>query len=411
VLTRRGALLLSLGVLLLIGGRVFGLPNLYVLAAAALISVAAAVAYVRFTPFPLIVRRRISPRRVQLDATCRVDLEVRNEGRRRVPSLLAEEPFGAEGVAASFLVPALAPGEAARAAYRVPTDRRGRYELGPLRLRLEDPFSLAHVERAGTGGGAVLVYPRIEALPGIPPAAGHDPHSGALARTARSQGEDFFALRPYEVGDDLRRVHWPSTARTDELMIRQVELPWQHRVSVLLDARRGVHDSSSFELAVSAAASILSGSADAGALVRLVTTAGLDSDFGSGPDHLEAGLAALAAVGPSGPGGLRHFLSASRAMGSGSALAVVTTSSLGAADAASVGRLRDRAGLVVVVMVERDGTAGSSLASLSGRGGSGLVRVVSVSPAHPLADAWQEDPVLALGPRRARRRRVARVEA
>jgi uncharacterized protein (DUF58 family) len=292
----------------------------------------------------------------------------------------------------------------------VPTHRRGRYQLGPLRLRLEDPFGLARMDRVGAAGGSVLVYPRIELLPGLPPAAGQDPHSGTLARTTRTQGEDFFALRPYEVADDLRRVHWPSTARADELMIRQVELPWQHRVSIFLDARRSVHDSASFEQAVSAAASILAGSADAGALVRLVTTAGLDSGFDSGPEHLEAGLAALATVGPSGPGGLRHFLSASRALGSGSAIAIVTTSALGPADAAAVARLRDRAGLVVVVAVERDGRAADAVAGIASRAGAGLIRVVPVASGRDLAEVWNQDPILRAGGGR-RPRRVGRLEA
>ena len=411
MLTRRGLLLLGLGVLLLIAGRVFGLPNLYVFGAAAFISVGAAVVYVRVVPFPLAVRRRVNPRRVHIDAACRVDLEVRNEGRHRTPDLTAEEPFGDEGVAAEMFVPALAPTEAGRAAYRVPTDRRGRFRLGPLRLRLEDPFGLARMDRVGTSGGSVLVYPRIEALPGLPPAAGQDPHSGTLARTTRTQGEDFFALRPYEVGDDLRRVHWPSTARADELMIRQVELPWQHRVSVFLDARRSAHDSASFERAVSAAASILSGSADAGALIRLVTTAGLDSGFDSGAEHLEAALAALATVGPSGPGGLRHFLSASRAIGSGSAIAIVTSSSIGAADAAAVARLRDRAGLVVVVAVEREGHPPGAVSAIAARGGGGQLRIVSVSADRPLAEVWNQDPLLGRPAGRRAARRVGRVEA
>ena len=89
-------------------------------------------------------------------------------------------------------------------------------------------------------------------------ASGHDPqatarHPNALGRA----GDDFYALRPYQVGDDLRRVHWPATAHNDELMIRQHELPWQERTTVLLDVRATAHVRESFELAVSAAASIL----------------------------------------------------------------------------------------------------------------------------------------------------------
>ena len=59
-------------------------------------------------------------------------------------------------------------------------------------------------------------------------------------RLGRS-GDEFYSLRPYVVGDDLRRVHWPSTARRDELIVRQDERHWQGRTTVLLDVRRAVH--------------------------------------------------------------------------------------------------------------------------------------------------------------------------
>ena len=76
----------------------------------------------------------------------------------------------------------------------------------------------------------------------LPQTHGRDPHAGAEHPNAVARsGEDFYALRPYVVGDDLRRVHWPSTARHDELMVRQDELPWQGRATVLLDVRRGAH--------------------------------------------------------------------------------------------------------------------------------------------------------------------------
>ena len=78
----------------------------------------------------------------------------------------------------------------------------------------------------------------------------------ANPNVARPQGDDFYALRDYVVGDDLRRVHWPSTARHDELMVRQDEMPWQGRATVLLDVRRAAHTAASLELAVSAAASV-----------------------------------------------------------------------------------------------------------------------------------------------------------
>ena len=75
---------------------------------------------------------------------------------------------------------------------------------------------------------------------------------------ARRGGEDFYTLREYQQWDDLRRVHWPSSARTDQLMIRQLETPWQSRALVLLDVRAPSYESQeAFERAVSGAATVV----------------------------------------------------------------------------------------------------------------------------------------------------------
>src|SRR5438046_425881 len=80
----------------------------------------------------------------------------------------------------------------------------------------------------------------------LPQTQGPDPLAGAEHPPALGvAGEDFYALRAYEMGDDLRRVHWPSTARVDELMIRQNEMPWQGRATVLLDTRAQAHEGDS----------------------------------------------------------------------------------------------------------------------------------------------------------------------
>jgi uncharacterized protein (DUF58 family) len=73
-------------------------------------------------------------------------------------------------------------------------------------------------------------------------------------------GDDDVIPRAYRNGDELRRVHWRSTARYGELMVRREEQRWQDRAVLILDSRRSAHTgsgpSSSFEFAVSAAASI-----------------------------------------------------------------------------------------------------------------------------------------------------------
>ena len=353
MLTRRGWLLVGAAVVLLVAGRILGLVELYVTATASAVAVVAALCYVRVVPFGLDATRAVRPARVHHGAACRAELALVNSSRRRTPELVAEESFDHGRLEARFTVPRLEPGQTGRAAYRVPTDRRGRFPVGPLRLRLEDPFGLAWASAPAGRAGSVLVYPRVDPVAGLPPAPGHDPHAGSFERAARLQGEEFYALRPYEVGDDLRRVHWPATARSGELVIRQLELPWQHRVTVVLDVRRAVQTADSFEIAVSAAASILTGSHRDGALVRLLTTAGLDSGFGGDAGHWEASMGVLAGVRVTGAANLSRTLARLRRHGSGSAVAVVSSGALAAADVRAVARLRETVGVVVLVLVDR----------------------------------------------------------
>ena len=138
---------------------------------------------------------------------------------------------------------------------------------------------------------------------------------------------------PYEVGDDLRRVHWPSTARRDELMIRQNETPWQGRATVLLDTRARFHTGYSFEAAVSAAASVLTACWQRRSLIRLMTTDGADSGFGTGPGHLELMLSRLAVIDVSDHGGLAGLTAGHAGDG---AIAAVTTAAVPPAEMAAL---------------------------------------------------------------------------
>ena len=130
----------------------------------------------------------------------------------------------------------------------------------------------------------------------------------SIRTPSAAAGEDFYALRPYVVGDDLRRVHWPSTARHDELMVRQDELPWQGRATVLLDVRRGARTPRVLELAVSAAASIVTACWRRRDLARLLATDGTDSGFAAGHPHVEAIMEYLAMVSLSGTASMRSVI-------------------------------------------------------------------------------------------------------
>jgi uncharacterized protein (DUF58 family) len=194
-------------------------------------------------------------------------------------------------------------------------------------------------------------------------------------------------LRPYVVGDDLRRVHWPSTARRDELMVRQDELPWQGRVTVLLDVRRNTHTPASLELAVSAAASVVTACWKRRDLVRLMTTDNADFGFAAGTAHAEAIMEFLATVPASPSGTLRGVLDALGQAGNGGAVVPIIAGIAGA-ELASLARLRTRFAAVTIVHFERssyDESAPEHGGDTAAVGSTGLIRVTRD---RPFADAW-----------------------
>lgn len=372
----------------LVGGRFLGLVELYVLAVVCAVLVLAAFFYVRLREIDVRVDRSLQPPRVHAGSGSRVELLLRNCG-RRTPVLAVRDPFHRGWRWARFLVPPLDPGQTTRAAYRLPTGQRGVYDIGPLEVVLSDPFSLCSARFATAGVTQLTVYPRIDLLSVLPTAQGQDPHSGTQRpRALLGSGEDFYALRQYEVGDDLRRVHWKSTARLDELMIRQDEMPWQTRVTILLDVRASGHTNDSLELAVSAAASIHDAGRRRQSLIRLVSTDGIDSGFAEGTAHDEAILEHLAIVHATRDNHLAAVAATLRRSGNGGSLVFVTTDRTTKADLEAVARLRSRYGTVVLVVIER--SAHDAAAPVAAVLETPVVTsVVRVNRLEPFVQAWE----------------------
>jgi uncharacterized protein (DUF58 family) len=246
---------------------------------------------------------------------------------------------------------------------------------------MRDPFGLAEKSGEAAPATKLTVYPKVVPIDPLPHTLGHDPHAGADHPTALGRGgEDFYGLREYQTGDDLRRVHWKSTARLGELMIRQDEMPWQGRATVVLDLRLTVHDAISLERAISAAASIVSACWQHRSLVRLAATDGTDSGFAAGHPHVDAILEYLASADVERRGGIVPLIERLRRDGNGGALAVITTSAAAESDFAAAARLRGRFGGVTLVVVEAGGQRSHRVAEQSS--------VVRVRDDDDLAPAW-----------------------
>ncbi|OLP72781.1 hypothetical protein BJM39_09955 [Salmonella enterica subsp. enterica serovar Javiana] len=108
---------------------------------------------------------------------------------------------------------------------------RGRHRLGPLGVRLRDPFGLSTRVAAISGSSDILVLPRILPLGGGQPPGSGVGAEGAIPHMVALHGEDDVSIRSYRDGDDLRRIHWPATAKTGELMVRQEDRPARRRAA------------------------------------------------------------------------------------------------------------------------------------------------------------------------------------
>ncbi|MET4160041.1 DUF58 domain-containing protein [Agromyces sp. PvR057] len=181
-------------------------------------------------------------------------LEIANPGRRRIPAADLELPVGVGR--ASFRVPTLAAGEEREEVFRIPTQRRAVLQLGPARSVRRDPLRL--LQRSLRLGVAteLFVHPRTVRLESASTGFLRD-LEGLPTRDLSNDDVAFHALREYVAGDDLRHVHWKSTARTQRLMVRQFEETRRSQLAVVLATRESDYlDDEEFELAVSVAGSV-----------------------------------------------------------------------------------------------------------------------------------------------------------
>ncbi|MGZ4680267.1 MAG: DUF58 domain-containing protein, partial [Ilumatobacteraceae bacterium] len=266
---------------------------------------------------------------VSVGEAARVDIQLANLGRQSSPYLQLWEPVGNNGGAPMQLAK-LGPGQAAGAAYRVPTARRGLVRIGPLRALRRDVLGLSQRTTTLAGTDEVLIVPHTITLPF--PSVGS---SGRLGQHLRMKswgqtGSEFHSLREYVRGDDIRRINWKASARATSLIVRETALEGIRRCTVVLDTTESEYAATSFERAVVAAASIIASSAHAGVNTRFVTN---EIDL-RGPDVAANTLRWLATVEPTI--GTAEASSINAGMMDGMGLLVVVTGSASSTAAAQV---------------------------------------------------------------------------
>lgn len=352
-ITVRGKCLVFVGITLALLAFLLGEKDL--LRAGLLIGILPALSalYLARAKYQMTASRTLNPGRVEIGQQANVTLRVRNHSRVSSGTMMLEDrlPY-ALGTRPRLVLERLAAGAGSAVTYTAHAEQRGRYDVGPLVLRLTDPFGLVELTRLSPNTDHLTVTPKIFRLPAIrlpgEYAGRGDNHSQAVA----VHGEDDAATREYRHGDDLRRVHWPSTARTGELMVRREEQPWDSRATVLLDIRSSGHHgegpTSSFEMAVSTAASVNQHLRATGYKRRLVTeTDDLEPDVAGDGSVLDY----LAGVRAARHGDMARLVDRVRQRDHGG-LIIATVGTLSRTEAEQLGALRTSGATCIAVLID-----------------------------------------------------------
>jgi uncharacterized protein (DUF58 family) len=254
-MTRRGRAVLALGVVVYVVAWIFGSRALYPVATGLVLAVVGAVGWVRLSSRPPYVRRHGAAREVVEGDDVRIELEVETPSALAPPTLVAVERAGtlAERSIELWRVGRrrFAGGYELR---RVP---RGRYAFDTVRLTIEDPFALARARLSKGEPEALVVYPRIVELATLFSEGGSHAQDGRRLLLRRPTGYELHSVREHAEGESLRAVHWPSTARRGQLMVKELEDAPRDEVVVVLDGDASATSGEAFDVAVRAAGSIL----------------------------------------------------------------------------------------------------------------------------------------------------------
>ncbi|MGB9377306.1 MAG: DUF58 domain-containing protein [Mycobacteriales bacterium] len=362
-LTTRGRSFLAAGVAAALCALVLSERDLLRVAIFLIILPLAATAIVYRTRYRLGCSRRLEPALVPVGHQASVVLRLENVSLLPTGVMLMEDtlPYTLGG-RPRFVLDRVRPREIRTVRYPVRADVRGRYVIGPLSVRLSDPFGMVEMTRRFHSQDTLIVTPVIHPLPAVKLGGEWVGGGESRARSVSTHGEDDAATREYRNGDDLRKVHWRSTARTGELMVRREEQPWQSRAAIALDTRtlahRGDGPGASFEWAVSAAASIAVHLAEGGYSLRLLTDEGTDLAAPTGGTGGAVLLNQLAIVQQSNNQTLGRVVDALR-RNSGEGLVVAVLGSLDFDDAYVL--TRARAGTTVGIAILLDSASWISL--------------------------------------------------
>ena len=357
------AVLVAAAGLSLVLGAALRVPSLVAFALALLLLVALAGATARRRLARLGARRSLAAGAFEGEEV-RVEIALENHGRAPVPFVEVVDSFGAALADRKALLDPgpLRPGRRHRLAYRTQCSRLwGVYTVGPLSLSVSDPLGLFFPRRPLPDVRPFDVFPQVHAVGGLDRLGARTSFAPSETTTDRSgRSAAYLGVRDFRPGDELRRVHWPATARYARPMVKEFELDLTPCFTLFIDLgrehRAGTGRKSTLEYVVRTAASLLAAAARRGDTVQLFGES-LALPPGRGDLHLAHALDRLIRVRQDGALSLLDLFGRERAaVPPGSTAALVSASLFVEAGelAEALGWMRARRVQPVVVAVDMD---------------------------------------------------------
>jgi uncharacterized protein (DUF58 family) len=217
-------------------------------------------------PNPLVIKRRLFPERSFGGESISVTVNVSNRSSQKLENIYLDdfvpEPLLLEA-GTKALAFSLKPGDTREYSYMISAPKRGSYSLGPMSCRLTDLFGFRAYSSELSEINSFNVLPKIERLGPVELRARRfGPWPGMVPSRRIGVGSEFFELRLYSQGDDLRWVNWKASAKQGHLVTNEFEREQVTDVLVVLDCSEGtlsrLFDFDALEFQVSFAASVCS---------------------------------------------------------------------------------------------------------------------------------------------------------
>ena len=313
--TKRAIFVFCFSIVLLIGAWASKLVLMYFSFSAAVALLLISYVFSKFLLFNIHISRYI-PQQAYEGEKITVNIKIKNRISLFDCSIQIEDIFPASARAKSptIYLNGIAKGEM-RFSYQQECYKRGRYKIGPFKIKVFEPLGMFYLEKSLSVYSELIVYPRTFQVQSLPFILGHlAPRYGEQTTRISGNYEEFYGIREYQKEDGWRRIHWRSTARLSELMVKHFEQSSQWRATLVLDCAKtnniGQGKENTFEYSIKILASLMKYLLHKNASFGFLADDGdnIHLPMNKGRDHFYRIMDKLAVIESSGDTKIHHLL-------------------------------------------------------------------------------------------------------